>query len=158
MTEDTELIEFRASAIQGLGGFARVNIAAGTRVIEYVGERISKEESNRRCEAGNAFIFTLDDETDLDGSVAWNPARWLNHSCDANCDAEWIEGRIWIVANRDVRAGEELTFNYNYDLEEYREHPCRCGAANCLGFILAPEFWDHVRAAGTLRTPAGAAD
>jgi SET domain-containing protein len=154
--EPTELIEFRPSNIQGVGGFARTNIAAGTAVIEYVGERISKDESSRRCEAGNAFIFTLDDKTDLDGSVAWNPARWLNHSCDPNCDAEWIEGRIWIVANRDIRAGEELTFNYNYDLEDYREHPCRCGAANCVGFMVAPEFWEHVRTAEALRTAAGA--
>jgi len=99
-----------------------------TRVIEICW----REESPRRnrCAAAkpdNEYIFTLDDEHDLDGNVPWNPARLLNHSCAPNCEAELDEGRIWIIALRDIRAGEELTFNYGYDLENYREHPCRCG-------------------------------
>ena len=142
---DTGLVEFRSSAIDRRGGFARTGIPAGTRVIEYVGERISKAESLRRCEANNEYIFTLDDEHDLDGNVPWNPARLLNHSCAPNCEAELDEGRIWIIALRDIRAGEELTFNYGYDLENYREHPCRCGATECVGFIVAEEYFDHLR-------------
>jgi SET domain-containing protein len=62
-----------------------------------------------------------------------------------NCEAELDEGRIWIIALRHIRAGEELTFNYGYDLENYREHPCRCGAAECVGYIVAEEFLEHVR-------------
>ena len=142
---ETELITFRRSTIHGTGGYARRNIAARTPVIEYLGEKITKAEALVRCEANNEYIFTLDDEFDLDGNVPWNPARFINHSCAPNCEAEVEEGRIVIVALRDLLAGEELTFNYGYDLEEYREHPCRCGAAECLGFIVAEEFFDHVR-------------
>jgi uncharacterized protein len=132
------------SAIDGLGGFAETDFACGAAIIEYCGERITKAESLRRCEEGNGFIFALDDEFDLDGSVDTNPARFLNHSCAPNCVTEFRDGRIWIVALRDINAGEEITFNYGYTLDEYREHPCYCGAAICAGYILAEEFFDHV--------------
>ena len=136
---------FRESAIHGTGGFAKSDIPAGTWVVEYAGERISKEESLRRCESGNEFIFSLNDEFDLDGSVPWNAARFLNHSCEPNCETERIGDRIWIIAARDIRAGEELTFNYGYNLVDYQEHHCRCGAAGCVGYMVAPEFYEHVR-------------
>ena len=139
-----ELLVFKTSPIHGLGGFAKAGIAKGTRVIEYVGERISKSESLRKCEGNNEFIFSLNEEQDLDGDVAWNPARLLNHSCAPNCEAELQEDRIWIVATRDIPAGEEITFNYGYDLEDYRDYPCRCGAPNCVGYIVAEEFFEHV--------------
>ena len=141
----TALVCFRESAIHGTGGFAKTDVVAGTRVVEYVGERITKDESLRRCAAGNAYIFSLDDQWDLDGSVSWNPARFLNHSCEPNCETALIKGRIWVIAARDIRAGEELTFNYGYSLEDYREHHCRCGAAGCVGYMVAPEFFEHVR-------------
>jgi hypothetical protein len=140
------LIEFRPSAIQGLGGFAKVPIPAGTRVMEYVGERITKAQSLERCAQGNHAIFNLNENWDLDGAVDWNPARFLNHSCAPNCDAEDIEGRIWIVAQRAIEAGEEVTFNYGYDLEDYKENPCRCGATACVGYVVAEEFFDLLRA------------
>jgi hypothetical protein len=138
-------ITFRHSSIDRLGGFAQDDIPARTRVIEYVGERINKTESRRRCEANNEYIFTLNDEYDLDGNVPWNPARLLNHSCAPNCEAQLDEGRIWIVALRNIQAGEELTFNYGYDLEGYRQYTCRCGTAECVGYIVAEEFFEHVR-------------
>jgi SET domain-containing protein len=141
---ETDLLEFRSSPIHGLGGFARKVIGKGTRLIEYVGERISKSESLRRCEGNNEFIFSLNDEQDLDGSVAWNPARLLNHSCAPNCEAELQDDHIWIVAMRDIPAGEEVNFNYGYDLVDYRDHPCRCGAPNCVGYMVAEEFFEHV--------------
>lgn len=140
----TESVRFTMSPIHGLGGFARHPIPRGARVIEYVGEPIDKGESLRRCEANNPFIFTLNDCYDLDGNVDWNPARFLNHSCSPNCDAEVQDGRIWIVANRDIGAGEELTFNYGFDLEDYLDYPCRCGSPNCVGYIVAEEFFEHV--------------
>jgi hypothetical protein len=142
---ETALVCFRPSVIHGTGGFAKADIAVGTRVIEYVGEKITKAESLRRCESANESIFSLDESCDLDGNVPWNPARFLNHSCDPNCEAEPDGGRIWIVARRGIRAGEEITFNYGYDLEDYREHPCRCGSANCAGYIVAEEFFEHIR-------------
>jgi hypothetical protein len=148
--QGNEFLEVRQSTIHGTGGYARREIAAGKRIIEYVGERISKEESTRRCEADNEYIFTIDEQWDLDGKVAWNPARFINHSCAPNCEAEWDEGRIFINALRDIKAGEELTFNYNYDLEDYQEHPCRCGTSACVGYIVAEDFFEQVRKAVTL--------
>ena len=142
---ETELIVFRRSTIHGTGGYARRNITTRTPVIEYLGEKITKAEANVRCEANNEYIFTLDDEFDLDGNVPWNPARFINHSCAPNCEAEVEAGKITIIALRDIAAGEELSFNYGYDLEDYRDHRCQCGAAECLGFIVAEEFFDHVR-------------
>src|SRR6185369_12928155 len=142
---ETERILFKASGIHGTGGFARIDIRSGDLVIEYVGEKINKQQSLERCERHNQYIFELDDEYDLDGNVSWNPARFLNHSCAPNCEAELDEGKVWIVALRDIRAGEEMSFNYGYNLEEYREHPCRCGAAKCVGYIVAEEFFELVR-------------
>ena len=141
----TDLVHLGPSRIHGLGGFAARGIPQGTRVIEYLGERISKSESLRRCEANNEYIFGLSESEDLDGNVPWNPARFLNHSCLPNCEAVIADGRIWIVAVRPIAAGEELTFNYGYDLVDYRDYPCRCGAVNCVGYIVAEELFDSVR-------------
>lgn len=135
----------RQSPIHGLGAFATHVLVKGMRVAEYVGERITKAESLRRCELGNGFIFALDDQFDLDGDTEKNPARLFNHSCAPNCETEYQDGRIWIIARRDIAPGEEITFNYGYTLEEYREHPCHCGAAECAGYIVAEEFFDHVK-------------
>ena len=145
MNVENNQIEFRISSIHGHGGFARQPLAAGTRLIEYVGERIDKQQSLERCEHDNQFIFYLDETWDLDGNVEWNPARLVNHSCAPNCHAELIDGRIWIIAAEPIAAGEEITFNYSYDLQDYRDYPCRCGAANCVGFIVAEEFFEKVR-------------
>jgi uncharacterized protein len=145
MTAMSDSLQIAASPIHGQGGFATHRISQGARVIEYTGERITKAESLRRCEAQNWFIFGLDEEFDLDGSVEWNPARFLNHSCAPNCEAVCEEGRIWIVALRDIRPGEEITFNYGYDLADYEEHPCRCGAPECVGYMVAEDFFDHAR-------------
>jgi uncharacterized protein len=141
----SDLVYVRTSTVHGDGGFAAADIAAGTRIIEYVGKKITKAESVERCRAENAYIFTLDAEHDLDGDVAWNLARFINHSCAPNCEAELDAGRIWIVALREIAAGEELSFNYGYDLMDYREHPCRCGAPECVGYMVAEEFFEHVR-------------
>lgn len=144
-TNANDAVEIRHSTIHGTGGFARRAIAKDEHVIDYVGEKITKAESLKRCEANNEYIFTLDEEFDLDGKVDWNPARFINHSCNPNCEAQLEEGRISIIALKDIASGEELTFNYGYDLEDYREHPCRCGATQCVGYIVAEEFFDHVR-------------
>jgi SET domain-containing protein len=138
------LLEIRPSPIQGQGAFAASEIPSGSPVVEYCGEPISKQESIRRCAEGNAFIFYLNEEQDLDGSVAWNPARFLNHSCAPNAQAERRDGRIWLVARRLIRAGEEVTFDYGYDLESFREHPCACGSPGCVGYIVAEEYHSHL--------------
>jgi SET domain-containing protein len=147
---ETEWVTFRKSLIHGIGGFARRCIPRGVRVIEYVGEKIDKQESLLRCEKNNEYIFTLDEQHDVDGSVEWNPARFLNHSCEPNCQAEAADGRVWIESIREIPAGEEITFNYGFDLVDYRQYPCHCGTPACVRYIVAEEFFDHVRSKGQL--------
>jgi len=144
-TLQNNLFEVGLSKIHGTGVFARAQIAKGTKVLEYVGERLTKEESWRRRQEGNFFIFTVTDDFDIDGAMDWNPARFINHSCAPNCEAQEEDERIWIIALRDLTAGEELTFNYGYDLQDYEEHPCRCGAPQCVGFMVAEEHAMEVR-------------
>jgi hypothetical protein len=148
-----ERILIGPSSIQGRGLFARTALPKGTRVLEYTGEKISKEESAWRCQQQNWYIFSIDDQFDLDGNFEWNTARLVNHSCNPNCEASLEEGRIWINALRDIEPGEELTFDYGYDLEDYREHPCHCGAAECAGFIVAQEFLAQLRRQKTFESP-----
>ena len=138
-------VRIAPSPIHGRGAFATRFMPKGARVIEYAGERITKAESLRRCQGQNWFIFGLDEEFDLDGNVEWNPARFLNHSCTPNAEAVYDDSRVWIVALRDVQPGEEITFNYGYDLVDYEEHPCHCGALECAGYIVAEELFAHIR-------------
>ncbi len=138
-------IRIGPSPIHGQGGFATRRLPKGARVIEYAGQRITKAESLRRCEHHNWFIFGLDDEFDLDGNVEWNPARFLNHSCAPNSEAVFEDGRVWIVALRAILPGEEITFNYGYDLVDYQEHPCRCGTPKCVGYIVAEDLFPHLK-------------
>ena len=145
VTTESSLFEVRPSMIHGTGVFARADIAEGTKIVEYVGERLDKDESLRRREAGNFFVFTVTDDYDIDGLVDWNPSRFINHSCVTNCEAQEEDEHIWIIALRNIKAGEELSFNYGYDLEDYQDHPCACGASGCLGFMVAEEHFDEVR-------------
>jgi SET domain-containing protein len=142
---ETAWLIFKTSPIHGVGGFALTDIPSGARVIEYVGRKITKTESLRCCELNNEYIFALNDEQDLDGNVNFNPARFLNHGCVPNCEAELENGRIWITALRDIRTGEEIIFNYGYDLEDYKDHPCRCGASGCVGYIVAESLFGRMR-------------
>ena len=134
------------SPIHNNGLFAAKTIPEGTQIIEYVGERITKIESYRRAveridraqRSGGAavFIFEVTPKYDIDGSVRWNPARMINHSCDPNCETEISKGRVWIVSLREIEPGEELSYDYGYDLEHWQEHPCQCGRPNCVGYIV----------------------
>ena len=108
-------------------------------------EPAPSEVMMRRRQDGNFFVFTVTEEFDIDGAVDWNPARFINHSCAPNCEAQEEDEQIWIIALRDIRAGEELSFNYGYDLQDYEEHPCRCGAPQCLGYMVAEEHFDDVK-------------
>jgi SET domain-containing protein len=148
-----DCIRVGPSRIHGQGVFAQAAFLPGARVLEYLGEKISKAESARRCESQNWYIFGLDEEFDLDGNFDWNPARYVNHSCAPNCEAVFDAGRVWITATRDITPGEEITFNYGYDLEDYKEHPCHCGAPECLGFIVAEEFFEQLRRQKTFVSP-----
>jgi SET domain-containing protein len=143
--QDHPLIVFKPSAIHGMGGFARRDIRRGKRIVEYVGIKLSKTKAQAELDKQNAYIFTLNDAYDINGSVEWNPARFLNHSCKPNCEVEIVRDRIWIYALRDIKAGEELTYNYSYDFEDYESRPCNCGAPNCVGYMVAEQYFDTVR-------------
>jgi uncharacterized protein len=96
------------SRIAGKGLFAAQDIEKGTRIIQYIGARIPKEESLRRIAAGNAYIFYFNERDDIDGKTLKNKARYINHSCDPNCEIIITKRTIWILAKRDIQEGEEL--------------------------------------------------
>ena len=140
------------SSIHNRGIVAARDIPKDTKILEYFGERITKAESLRRSNellerakrTGEAavYIFTLNKRYDLDGAtVEPNDARYINHSCNPNCEAYQEGNRIFIHAERDIKEGEELTYNYGFDLEHWADHPCRCGSKNCVGFILDRQHW-----------------
>src|SRR5438477_8876697 len=136
-------LQIRGSRIDGLGVFAVRPIPARTRVLEYVGKRLTREEYAAMRD--KTFCFDIDGEHVVDGAATWNPAGFLNHSCEPNCESSIIDGAIWIETRREIRQGEELTFNYGYSLEHVRENPCRCGAAGCVGYIVAEELLPELR-------------
>jgi Proteins containing SET domain len=105
--------EIRQSPIQGLGAFATEPIRAGTRLVEYTGERLTPPQADARYpddtgERHHTYLFAIDDEIVIDAAVDGNEARFINHSCDPNCDAVIDDDRIWIEAIRDIAPGEEL--------------------------------------------------
>jgi uncharacterized protein len=142
-----EWMELRRSPIQGLGGFARVDIPKGTRIIEYTGEKISNAEADRRYDdekmrRHHTFLFILNSRTILDAAVGGNEARFINHSCEPNCEAVIGRGHIWIESTRRIPAGTELVYDYQFeDDPEYtdddlRFYACRCGSPKCRGTIV----------------------
>ena len=142
--------ELRESAIQGRGGFAIRPIPRGTRIIEYVGERISHDEADKRYDDGgmgrhHTFLFSIDSKTVIDAAVDGNEARFINHSCAPNCEAIDERKRIYIEAIRDIAPGEELVYDYAYERDGTEDedwekvYMCKCGAPNCRGTILAPQ-------------------
>lgn len=141
----------RSSKIQGKGAFATRRIAKGARIIEYLGECIDEAESDIRYpddEMGrhHTFLFSIGDGSRvLDaGPLDW-PAKYINHSCDPNCEAiEEEDGRVFISALKNITIGTELLYDYAY--ERTKDHTdadeklyaCRCGSPKCRGSILAP--------------------
>jgi hypothetical protein len=128
----------RSSLIHAAGCYTTTPIAKGTRVVEYTGPIIDKEEADRRYEHKPiTYLFGIGDgSTVIDGHGI---AMFINHSCDANCETEEIDGRVWIMAIREIAAGEELCYDYClYDGDE-EEAPCNCGAKKCRGSMYSAE-------------------
>jgi hypothetical protein len=145
----SDLIEVRRSDVHGLGVFAAKPIPKGARIIEYVGERVSHDEADRRYEEKDAndshtFLFIVDKKTVIDAGVDGNDARFFNHSCDPNCESTVEKRRVFIEAMRDIEAGTELTYDYQIHRED--DDPdnidevfaCRCGFPQCRGTMLWP--------------------
>ena len=145
--EPNPYFELRTSEIQGTGAFAIRTIRKGTRIIEYLGQRISWRTADKRYDdekmsRHHTFLFTVDDKTVIDAAVNGNDARFINHSCDPNCEAINDRKRIFIEAVKTIPAGTELVYDYQYEddpeytEEDLRFYTCRCGAANCRGTIV----------------------
>lgn len=149
-------IYLKKSKIHSQGVFARKDIPEGERVIEYVGEKITKAVSHKRADGplnrhkknknhGAVYLFELNKRYDIDGDVPYNTARFINHSCDPNCETDIIRGKIYIISIRDIKKGEEITYNYGYGWDDFEDHPCHCGAKNCVEYILADNLWWRLR-------------
>lgn len=145
----SDLFELRRSPIQGTGAFAIQPIPRGTRLIEYLGERISQKEADSRYdddeeEHPHVLLFSVDRGVAIDAAVGGNDARFFNHSCDPNCDAVIEKRRVFLETMRDVEPGEELTYDYSLtrdgldDEESERRYACHCGARHCRGTMLEP--------------------
>ena len=144
-------IQVRRSGVHGRGVFALQPIAAGQTLIEYKGEIISWPEALRRHphdpkDPHHTFYFHIDDGHVIDAKVGGNAARWINHACDPNCEAdETDEGRVFIKALRDLQPGEELFYDYGLVIDERytpklkAQYACRCGSPLCRGTMLAPK-------------------
>jgi SET domain-containing protein len=149
-SSDSRRIQTRRSGVHGKGVFALVDIAEGETIIEYVGEIISWAEAQRRhphdpTDPNHTFYFHIDEDHVIDALFGGNSSRWINHSCDANCEADEQEGRIFIKARRNIKAGDELNYDYGLIIDERytpklkAEYPCWCGTKKCGGTLLAPK-------------------
>ena len=142
----------KKSKIHGAGIFATEDISKGVKVIEYIGEKVTKAEGDKRSErrikkylhsktTGSVYIFELNSRYDIDGSSKKNKARYINHSCSPNCEVNITKGKIWISSIKKIRKNEELSYDYGYefDKEDYKDHTCKCGSKNCIGFIISSD-------------------
>ena len=144
-------IQVRRSGIHGKGVFAVAPIAAGETILEYTGKVITWKQAQRRHphnpdEPNHTFFFHIDDVHVIDGGTGGNAAKWINHACDTNCEAdEDDDGRVFIKALRDIAPGEELNYDYGLIVDSRhtaklkQEYACRCGTRGCRGTMLAPK-------------------
>jgi SET domain-containing protein len=158
---DPRRIQVRRSGVHGKGVFALHPIAAGERIIEYKGEVITWPEALRRhphdpADPNHTFYFHVDEQHVIDANVGGNAARWINHACEPNCQAdETVDGRVFIHALRDLSPGEELFYDYGLIIDERytpklkKEYACRCGSPACRRTMLAPK-------SGSARSGTGA--
>ena len=143
------LYVIRFSSTQGQGAFASRKIRKGTRIIEYQGKRSSWKKALRRPPSDpdnpyHTFFFGLSNGKVIDAGIDGNAARWINHSCDPNCEAiEEDDGRVFIYSKRTIQPGEELNYDYRLSVDEGRpskkerkRYSCHCGSENCRGTML----------------------
>ena len=143
------------SKIHGTGIVAKVKIKKKINVIQYIGEKISKKEGDRRSSErikmflnkkneGSVYIFELNKKFDIDGTPLYNKARYINHSCDPNCEVDIIDNEIWIISIKNIKKNEELTYDYGYpfDKDDYKDHPCKCGSKKCIEYIISQDDYN----------------
>ena len=147
----------KKSHVHGSGLFAVQNIKKGTKIIEYIGDKVTKKEGDKRADKqikkykrnknnGMVYIFELNKLYDIDGSVAYNHAKLINHSCNPNCEVEIINNEIWISAIKNIKKNTELSYNYGYSYDtDYVDHICKCGSSKCVGYILDEDHWPKLK-------------
>ena len=159
MEEITEnrYVYLKESSLHNKGLFAKKDIPKKAKIIEYIGVKLTKEESDKIADRdieenkkddskGAVYLFYLNKKYDLDGNVPWNLTRWANHSCDANCEVKIKRGRIWIFAKRAIKKDEEITYNYGYEYDmNFEQHPCICGSKKCVGYIIDESYWHKLK-------------
>ena len=146
--------KLRKSKVHGTGIFVKKNIKKNTRIIQYIGEKISKKEGDKRSadrikkflnkkNHGSVYIFELNKKYDIDGSPLYNKARYINHSCNPNCEVDIIKNEIWISSIKLIKQGEELNYDYGYpfDEDDFNDHICKCGSSKCIGYIISQDDW-----------------
>ena len=139
-----KLYKVKKSNIDKRGLYAKQNIKAGKKIIEYMGKLITKKQTEKNPKFDNyndIYLFNINDKYDLDGDYPWNTARLINHSCNPNCEVEGKGVKLWIVAIKDIRKGEELSYDYgfSYCKEDLNNFICNCGEKNCCGYIVREE-------------------
>jgi len=144
----------KKSIIHGAGVFATRDIPKKTRVIQYIGEKVLRSEGDKRSEKrlkrylnseadGSVYIFELNNKYDIDGSPKYNKARYINHSCNPNCEVDIINNEIWITSIKKIKKNEELSYDYGFEFDpsDYKDHICRCGHKSCIGYIISSDDW-----------------
>ena len=125
---------------KGLGLVAACNIKKGTKIINYVGKKKKKKQTEENPKFDNSkpiYLFNLNSRYDLDGDVSWNTARLINHSCSNNCDYDGKGLKLWVTAIKDIKKGEEITCDYGFGYDsDYKQFPCNCRSKNCAGYIV----------------------
>jgi len=149
----------KKSSLHGSGLFALSNIKNGVQVIEYVGDKVTKKEGDKRADKqikkaqknkskGMVYVFELNKRYDIDGGIARNYARFINHSCDPNCEVEITSNQIWISSIKRIKKGTELLYNYGYPYDsDFEDHICKCGSKKCVGYILSDVDWPKLKKA-----------
>ena len=132
--------KIKKSNINNKGLYAAKNIKSGKIIINYKGKIITKKETDTNPKYDNdkaIYLFNLNNRYDLDGDFKYNTARLINHSCNPNCEVEGKGLKLWITAIRDIKKGEELSYDYGFGYDEdYKQFICKCGAKNCVGYIV----------------------
>ncbi len=135
-----KLYKVKKSNIDNKGLYASKDIKAKTIIIYYKGKIITKKETERNPKYDNEkaiYLFNLNNRYDLDGDFEYNTARLINHSCDPNCETDGKGLKLWIFALRDIKKGEELSYDYGFGYDkDYKDFRCKCGSSNCCGYIV----------------------
>ena len=135
-----KLYKVKNSNIDKKGLCASKDIKPGVKIIVYAGKLITKKETEQNLKFDNKkdiYLFNINEKYDLDGDFSWNTARLINHSCNPNCEVEGEGLKLWISSLREIKKGEELTYDYGFGYDaDYKQFPCKCQSMNCVGYIV----------------------